>query len=72
MELPILKSRDEFLLFINNLIGDFHKSKDEWQNTDIPSYLAALVAWVEDSDMQLSDDSRSNFARILFSGSRYE
>jgi len=45
-----IRSREDFISFARALLRDFKEKPDEWENTDLGSYLAALVAWVEDMD----------------------
>ncbi|WP_228553562.1 hypothetical protein [Pseudoalteromonas sp. PPB1] len=83
-----VKDEESFLLFVKSLIADREphegKSKDEvsftedWANNSISGFLEAAVAWVEDSDFGIHQDSelRTNkwkqFAVFLYCGKIYE
>lgn len=45
-----IKSRDEFVAFVNELSKSFRMNPESWENNDIGSYLDALAAWVSDMD----------------------
>ena len=38
------------ICFMNDLIEDYKVNGGLWENTDLLSFLAALLAWVEDMD----------------------
>lgn len=77
-----------FLAFVKALIADreAHEGKPadevgysgDWANNSISGFLEAAVAWAEDSDFGLSQDSelKSNewkrFAVFLYNGKTYE
>lgn len=43
-------SRDGFLEFLFAFIVDFEDNGGAWENAEISSFLAAMVAWGEDMD----------------------
>jgi hypothetical protein len=45
-----IQSRDDFIVFLAALIQDRQANQDDWENNDLPNYLEALGAWVEDMD----------------------
>ena len=45
-----VKSKEDFISFINKLSEDNQINNDEWENKDILSYLEGISSWVEDMD----------------------
>jgi hypothetical protein len=45
-----IKSREEFVLFVQNLSDDLKERTEEWENPDLESYLDAIAAWTADMD----------------------
>ncbi len=45
-----VKSKEDFISFINKLSDDNQFNNDEWENKDILSYLGGISSWVEDMD----------------------
>lgn len=45
-----VKSKEDFISFINQLSNDNQINSNEWENKDIFSYLEGVSAWVEDMD----------------------
>ncbi len=45
-----VKSKEDFISFINRLSKDNQINNDEWENKDILSYLEGVSSWVEDMD----------------------
>jgi len=45
-----IKSRDDFLKFMRFYVEDFQVNKDEWENTDLASYLFGLNGFVGSMD----------------------
>jgi hypothetical protein len=45
-----IRSREEFVAFVRALVSRFREVPGEWENNELPSYLDALAAWVEDMD----------------------
>lgn len=45
-----VKSKEDFISFINKLSEDNQINNDEWENEDILSYLEGISSWVEDMD----------------------
>ena len=43
-------SRKEFVDFVRALAEHCRQRPEEWENRDLPSYLEAMAAWVEDMD----------------------
>lgn len=45
-----VKSKEDFISFINRLSYDNQINNDEWENKDIISYLEGVSSWIEDMD----------------------
>lgn len=45
-----IKSRNDFIVFIQYLIDDFRENPENWENKTIPDYLEAMQSWIEDMD----------------------
>lgn len=45
-----IKSKDEFVKFVNDMSQNYRKDPTSWPNNDIGTYLEALAAWVSDMD----------------------
>ena len=45
-----VKSREDLVRFLDSLLRDHTASGAAWENPDLPRYLDALKAWLEDSD----------------------
>ncbi len=72
-----VKDEKSFLLFVKSLIKD-RKSSDGWENNTIDEFLESSVAWAEDSDFGINQDSEletnkwKQFAVFLYCGKIYE
>jgi hypothetical protein len=49
-KLKQVKTKNDFITFINTLAEDNDKSSIEWENANISSFLNAVAAWTEDMD----------------------
>ena len=43
-----IKTRQDFISFLNELLADYKTNKDEWENKDLESFLEALSRYGED------------------------
>lgn len=43
-------TRDDLVLFIRTLVSESFSASKNWQNADLPSFLEAMAAWIEDMD----------------------
>ena len=46
----IIESPADVAAFARSLLLDLKEHPERWENADLPSYLEALAAWVEDMD----------------------
>ncbi|MGH8071837.1 MAG: DUF7660 family protein [Candidatus Entotheonellia bacterium] len=45
-----IQTREDLVLFVHHLIRDLRTSPEQWENTSLEAYLAAIAAWVQDMD----------------------
>jgi hypothetical protein len=45
-----INTRQDFVSFVQSLREDFLRNGDNWENQQLPNYLAAMAGWVEDMD----------------------
>ncbi len=45
-----IRSREDFAAFVRLLLRNREAKPGEWENRDLPTFLDALAAWVEDMD----------------------
>ena len=66
-----ISTQVELVQFIANLRRDFYQHGSEWQNRDLPKFLAALEAWLASST--LADEPRwRTLARALVAASEHK
>jgi hypothetical protein len=75
-----IKSKEDFISFIELLVSDLKKNPDEWENKSLASYLEAAGSWTEDMDGYYQNQSLpvpteinwQVFANILMAAKMYE
>jgi hypothetical protein len=45
-----IQRRDDFVGFVRELSASLNLERADWENCDLPSYLDALAAWVDDME----------------------
>lgn len=45
-----VQSREDFVAFLGALRADLQKNPEQWQNRDLPAFLEAMSAWMEDME----------------------
>jgi hypothetical protein len=45
-----IRSREDFIAFVQALSRDLHTNREAWENDTLERFLEALGAWVEDMD----------------------
>lgn len=66
----LIKSQDDFNMFLKNLIKDFENNFEEWDNNDLLSFLKGLYGYSSD---KIQDKLEWNtFAEILLGSIVYE
>jgi hypothetical protein len=45
-----LQSREDFVVFLRGLSADLQRNPEQWANRDLPAFLEAMSAWVEDME----------------------
>ena len=63
-----VKTREDFVSFLNTLAQDFRDERASWQQSTIPAFLEATAAWTRRWDEPLE---WSFVARLLLGGSRH-
>ncbi|ANU23395.1 DUF7660 family protein [Planococcus donghaensis] len=58
MDTDQVKSKQDVIRFIQELIIDFIENKDTWENIELSDYLESLQAWLEDADDAASDGNK--------------
>jgi hypothetical protein len=54
-----LRSREDLVVFLRALHADLQKNPDQWANRDLPHFLDAMSAWVEDMEGYYRDRGES-------------
>ena len=75
-----IRSREDLRIFLFELITNLRTAPDEWTNDDLPSFLEAIGAWLNDMDgyyMNAGVDSAKLptwrlFADMLMAAKTYE
>ncbi len=76
-----VKSQQQLSSFIEELAKNYNDAPNLWENKDIPTFLNAMAAWVEDMDAfyknndlpyDESNISWKNIADMLFAATIYE
>jgi hypothetical protein len=75
-----IKTKEDFINFINLLIKDFEEKPDEWENVTVENYLEAMSSWVEDmegyyinNNLPMPEKIDWNFfANVLYAAKLYE
>ncbi|MFF3417549.1 hypothetical protein ACFYW9_23025 [Streptomyces sp. NPDC002698] len=73
-------SREDLAAFVRSLQRSHVEDGSSWENTDLPSFLEALAAWIDDADGWYSNASHelpasgdwTFFARALRAATIYE
>ena len=79
-EIKNVKTKEEFLRFLEMLANDRRSSAEEWENTSIEDYLLSIQSWIEDMDgyyennnLKVPQNIDWNFiANIFYAGKIYE
>jgi len=50
MDAPTIRSRDELIGHLFNLLDDHDACGDQWHNRNIYTFLQAMAAWLNDCD----------------------
>lgn len=75
-----IKTREDFVAFVRDLVHNLQAHPGEWENQTLESYLEALAAWVEDCDgfyanrgeKALQDPGWKFFGKVLLAAKVYE
>lgn len=75
-----IKTKEDFIKFLHYLKEDYLNNRAEWENSDLPRYLDAVMAFTEaieqaykNNDIKMDELSKWRiFADILYAGKIYE
>lgn len=75
-----IRSREDFVAFVQALSKDLKDQPESWENNDLPRFLEALGAWVQDMDGFYRNQGKpvpqqldwKTFADILMAAKMYE
>lgn len=75
-----VESREDFAVFVRDLLRNFEERPESWENRDLGSFLDAAAAWTEDMDGYFQNSGGQTpeqpdwrtFARILMAARMYE
>lgn len=75
-----IKTKEDFIEFMNILINDIIENPEEWEDKPVKSYLESMQSWVEDMEgyyqntkQTTPQDINWNFiATLLYVGKIYE
>jgi len=65
-----IKTKEDFVLFVDTLADDLRDNKNSWENPHLESFLRALAAWVTDMDnyyknMNIPEPQNINWSVIV-------
>ncbi|MBK5647047.1 MAG: hypothetical protein I4N51_08015 [Acinetobacter sp.] len=80
MKINAIKTKQDFLTFLDNLKQDHLENIQQWENKDLQSFLAAMHNWMEDMEGFYANTQQPQpehipwkiFADILMAGKIYE
>jgi hypothetical protein len=72
MELTDVRSRSEFDRFMTKFRQDLAARPDDWENADLPRFLDAMAAWIDDVEVHSSPEAWSLLAAALSAAKIYE
>lgn len=73
-----IKSKNDFLAFLNQLSKDFTDNSEQWENKTAGEYIQAMASWTEDysacpnNDIDWDGLDYKTLAKILYMGKIYE
>ena len=79
-EIKNVKTKEDFLRFLEMLANDRKSNADEWENKNVEDYLLSIQSWTEDmegyydnNNIEVPQNVDWNFiATILYVGKIYE
>lgn len=73
-----IKTKDDLILFVLNLVADYRESPNSWENATLDSFLEALAAYLEDIDgfyrnqnREIPDKPTWGYIADLLMGAKY-
>jgi hypothetical protein len=79
-EVGSIKTRDEFVVFVESLRRNLAASPAEWENAQLGDFLEAMAAWASDMDGYYKNNQLpvpavptwTTFAQMLLAAKHYE
>jgi len=79
-EITKVDSKESLIRFIDELRHNFIENKEEWENTDIVSFLEAISAWIDDMEGYYQNHNQNMpanpswrvIANMLYAAKNYE
>ena len=79
-KIETVKSKEDFIDFVNDLIKDFEMNQNDWENNNLKSFLQAISAWTGDMEGFYQNQKKvlpanidwNVFANILYASKMYE
>ena len=67
-----VSDRASFLAFMAAFNADLRENAAGWENSDLPRFLEAMLAWATDSKFELSPNPWRHAASLLMAARIYE
>lgn len=76
-----VKTQEDFIRFIDELVADYRKNKNEWENKTLIDFIEAIKRYTSDVDgfysnlkikNKVGEPDWGKFAQILAGATRYE
>jgi hypothetical protein len=72
-----IKTHEDLAVFIEELLQDLRENSNSWENSDLPRFLEALAAWMNDSAVNSerhlpTAPEWKTFAELLVAAKIYE
>ncbi len=79
-DLNIVNSKDDFVMFVEQLVQNLKSKPNDWENKSLESYLLAIANWTEDMEGYYKNNNLpipenvdwQVFANILIAAKMYE
>ena len=49
-ESSLIKTKSDFVDFVNSLVKDLRNNSEEWPNNSLSDYLESMASWTEDME----------------------
>ena len=73
MKVDEIKSKEDFILFLERLSNDFEVKSQDWENQNLISFFESMKGWVEDvEDSHLEGNLWTVMSKIILAAKYYE